>query len=203
MLPPALRHGFSPYEIEFLAENELIDILPSYKMDPLHLICGTYGPFQPPKRTQVPLWLALTLKKHQKCSIIPPEWLTIEYLEKTLEEEREHSDRFSEMPYRYMETAHLLLESATDDIQDVNEIRALLKDLREARQVKVREGMLALEPTYIQMDNLSLMEINEIRPLFAQAFNDLHRLTRSMEEDIDMSDAHMPSSSAINSSQNI
>ena len=31
-------------------------------------------------RPQVPLWLAQVLKKRQKCQIIPPEWLNVEFL---------------------------------------------------------------------------------------------------------------------------
>ena len=31
-------------------------------------------------RLQVPLWLAQVLKKRQKCQIIPPEWLNVEFL---------------------------------------------------------------------------------------------------------------------------
>lgn len=38
---------------------------------------GTYGPFRPPLRVKVPLWLAITLKKKQKCSIQPPDWMDV------------------------------------------------------------------------------------------------------------------------------
>jgi hypothetical protein len=45
----------------------------------LTLFClqGVYGPFQPPAKAVVPLWLALSLKRKRKCRIIGPEWLTI------------------------------------------------------------------------------------------------------------------------------
>jgi hypothetical protein len=42
-------------------------------------------------------------------------------------------------------------------------VRRLLRDLREVRQAKVREGMIALNESYLQMDGLGGMEVNEIR----------------------------------------
>lgn len=37
----------------------------------------TYGPFNPPQKTSVPLWLALHLKKKRKCRIVCPGWLNL------------------------------------------------------------------------------------------------------------------------------
>ncbi|RUS15600.1 hypothetical protein BC937DRAFT_92243 [Endogone sp. FLAS-F59071] len=174
-LPVHLRSAFTPAEIEFSAENILVFIVPSYRMDAISLITGTYGPFRPPARAEVPLWLALALKKNQKCTILPPEWLTVENLQSKLQEE-ETGPNFSALPYHYMEVAHLLLEDALDDIPSADRVRKLLKDLRETRQSKAREGLGGLTATYLQMDNLSLMEINEIRPFFIRAFNEMRRL---------------------------
>jgi hypothetical protein len=38
---------------------------------------GDFGPFEPYIPTSVPLWLAVTLKKKEKCSIEIPEWLSV------------------------------------------------------------------------------------------------------------------------------
>ena len=35
------------------------------------------GPFAPNRNLQVPLWLALVLKKRARCRIHPPEWLNV------------------------------------------------------------------------------------------------------------------------------
>lgn len=53
-------------ELEFIAEDQLVEIVPKFKHGPLHLIQGDFGPFVPQARTTVPLWLAITLKKRQK-----------------------------------------------------------------------------------------------------------------------------------------
>lgn len=41
---------------------------------------GTYGPFQPNMPTDVPLWMALMLRKRKKCRIQPPAWMSVENL---------------------------------------------------------------------------------------------------------------------------
>ncbi|PSS32581.1 DNA replication complex GINS protein, partial [Actinidia chinensis var. chinensis] len=72
-------HGseFSAAELEFLAEDQMIEIVPNMRMESLNLISGDFGPFHPQISTQVPLWLAVALKKRGKCTIRPPEWMLV------------------------------------------------------------------------------------------------------------------------------
>ncbi|ORZ22370.1 GINS complex, PSF2 component [Absidia repens] len=174
-LPRQHRDAFTPDEIEFIAGNEFISIMPLYKMPPLKLAQITYGPFRPPLPAVVPLWLALTMKQNQKCKLIPPTWLTAEHLKAKLEQE-ESKDEFCNLPFYYMETAHMILESASDDIPNVDQVRKLLKDLRETRQSKARVGLAALDNRWLGMHNLSFMEINEIRPFFSRVFDEMRKL---------------------------
>ena len=53
--------------------------------------------------------------------------------------------------------------SASDDIVEPELTRRLLRDLREVRQAKARKGIETIGDTHLQMDNLGMMEINEIR----------------------------------------
>lgn len=53
--------------------------------------------------------------------------------------------------------------SASDDIVEPELTRRLLRDLREVRQAKARKGIETINDTHLQMDNLGMMEINEIR----------------------------------------
>ncbi|KAI8826924.1 DNA replication complex GINS protein PSF2 [Fimicolochytrium jonesii] len=181
-LPKNMRNAFTPAEIEFLAESDTISIIPRQRMDQLQLINGSFGPFRPPIKQDVPVWLAITLKQKHKCQIQPPNWMDVEFLREKIEEENANEE-FSALPFRYMETAHLLLACASDDVPQADLVRTLLKDLREARQRKARQGLQALDPYYLQMDNLGLMEINEIRPFFSKAFNELRRLVPSDASD--------------------
>ncbi|KAI8339703.1 hypothetical protein BC941DRAFT_421221 [Chlamydoabsidia padenii] len=174
-LPRLHRAAFTPDEIEFIAGNEPISIMPLYKMPVLKMIQAAYGPFRPPLPTKVPLWLALSMKQNQKCKVIPPPWLTTDHLKERLEQE-ENKEEFCSLPFHYMEMAHMLLETASDDIPDAEQVRKLLKDLREVRQSKARVGLEALDDRWLGMHNMSFMEINEIRPFFSRAFDEMRKL---------------------------
>ncbi|KAF1801192.1 hypothetical protein V8B55DRAFT_1449979 [Mucor lusitanicus] len=174
-LPRAHQASFTPSEIEFIAGNEKIHIIPKAKFAKMNFIQGKIGPFQPPLSIEVPTWLALLMKKNDKCSIVCPDWLNIDYL-KMRQEEEEKDEEFSKLPFHYMEISQMLLESASDDIPNAEQIRKLLKDLRETRQAKSRTGLAVLDDKWLGMNNLSLMEINEIRPFFTRAFNEMGKL---------------------------
>jgi len=38
---------------------------------------GTLPPLKPLQLSQVPLWLAISLKKKHKCSIVSPQWMSV------------------------------------------------------------------------------------------------------------------------------
>ncbi|KAL1929577.1 hypothetical protein VTP01DRAFT_1715 [Rhizomucor pusillus] len=177
-LPRAHQQAFTPREIEFLAGHEEITVIPTHRMPRLDLIEESYGPFRPPLKAKVPLWLALMMKKNNRCHILAPEWLSTESLSRRLQEEEQESE-FSALPFHYMEIAQMLLETAPDDIPDAEEIRRLLKDLRETRQSKARLGLSALDHKWLGVNNLSLMEINEIRPFFTKAFLEMRKLSET------------------------
>jgi GINS complex subunit 2 len=79
-------------------------------------------------------------------------------------------------------------------VQNADKIKSLLKDLREARQAKSRDGLQKLDHSELsvrfiwlshhiflivmQLPNLCSMEINEIRPFFIQAMGILTQLVR-------------------------
>ena len=78
-----------PAEIEFLGENESIGIIPNFSLDnAVHLISGSLGPFRAGLPVHVPLWLAIHLRKQQKCRIVPPIWMNKENLEEIKEAEK-------------------------------------------------------------------------------------------------------------------
>lgn len=93
--------------------------------------------------------------------------------------------------------------SASDDIVNAEQIRKILKDLRETRQAKSRLGVKLLDGTwfgvssvfsfvpdiriilkvlFVQIDNLSIMEINEIRPFFTRANYEMSKLNHAEAE---------------------
>ncbi|KAI9505802.1 DNA replication protein psf2 [Coemansia spiralis] len=170
------QEGFTMPELEYMAQCESIAIVPLYRMDRLELVRGTVGPFRPPQKTEVPLWLAVMLKRTNRCRIVAPSWLSYEHLYKLYKREEEPDSLFTKLPQHYLEIAYMLLTHAEDDVEDSQAIRRLLQDLREVRQSKTQRGFEMLNPTQLQMDNLSAAEINEIRPLFRHSFDMLRQL---------------------------
>lgn len=93
-----------------------------------------------------------------------------------------------------MEISKILLDVASDDLEQPDKLRSLLKDLREARQAKSREGLkhlyhselsvysspppviVSTTDPFVQLPNLSAMEINEIRPYFVESMSILSKL---------------------------
>jgi GINS complex subunit 2 len=130
------------------AEDSKITIIPKFKYDTLKFISvskiylhrisrfplsllqqGDFGPFRPQTPVDVPLWLAVTLKKRQKCQIQQPEWMDlgnlcgsktvtlflttcalVEYLGAKLENEKSN-DEFEDLPFHFLEIVSVLFNS--------------------------------------------------------------------------------------------
>ncbi|CAH3141849.1 unnamed protein product [Porites lobata] len=168
-----------PSEVEFVAEKEKISILTNFSENKIYLIGGDIGPFNASLPTEVPLWVAIFLKQRRKCRIQPPDWMDVERLQELKEKEKE-AEYFTKMPSKhYMEIASLLLNSAADDIPHADEVRTLIKDIWDLRIAKLRKSidiMVSQQEVYARLDDLSLMEINMIRPFLTQALDHMHNL---------------------------
>ncbi|CDK27612.1 unnamed protein product [Kuraishia capsulata CBS 1993] len=180
-IPAKLTQTLTPGEVNFLAENEMITILPRYSLDKLQLIGTRIPALRPMKREQVPIWLAIILKNQDKCNIVMPQWLTVRQLKAFYDQEVKNSDRFAQLPWHWIEISKALLEKASDDMPDKpHEIRTIIQDLREIRQLKARKGLKELNESYIQLDNLSLLEINELRPFIVKVMDQMRKLSDSV-----------------------
>ncbi|EJT53228.1 hypothetical protein A1Q2_03578 [Trichosporon asahii var. asahii CBS 8904] len=185
-LPKHLQNGLTPDEHTFLAEEEVIDIVPLFSMSKVRLISGIYGPFTPPSKATVPLWLALSLKRKRKCRIVAPDWLNPDKLTLLLKKERENAEGFEPLPRRFVETAKVLLDIAPDDLAQPAMLRSLLKDIRETRQAKIRIGLQSegvMRGRYLQVTNLTPLELCEIRPFLVKAMGMMQRLEKDEEEE--------------------
>ncbi|KAK0553317.1 DNA replication protein psf2 [Tilletia horrida] len=178
-LPRSLSTGLLPSEIEYIATTETeVSIVPLIAFDRVRLLGGIYGPFRPPAQVNVPLWLASYLKKRKKCRIVPPTWLTVESLSDTLRIETSNPG-FAVLPFHYVAIAKVLLDVAPDDISGSDQVRALLKDIREARQSKIMAGLEMINAVHLEMTNISAIEIAELRPFFSTAFKELRGFQKS------------------------
>ncbi|KAM4721404.1 DNA replication complex GINS protein PSF2 [Rhinophrynus dorsalis] len=171
-------------EVEFLAEKELVTIIPNFRLDKVYLIGGDLGPFNPGLPVEVPLWLAINLKQRQKCRIVPPEWMDVEKLEAIRDQER-REETFTPVPSpHYMELTKLLLNHASDNIPKADEIRTLVKDTWDTRIAKLRlsaDSFVREQEAHAKLDNLTLMEINTIGNFFTESLNHMYKLRTSLQ----------------------
>ncbi|KAK8090607.1 DNA replication complex GINS protein PSF2 [Apiospora phragmitis] len=70
-----LPQGLVPTEVAFLCEMEMVTIVPRQRLESIPLLSGDTPALRPPHRAQMPLWLALLLKKQRRANIVPPAWL--------------------------------------------------------------------------------------------------------------------------------
>ncbi|MQM00479.1 hypothetical protein Taro_033218 [Colocasia esculenta] len=159
---------FSAPEVEFIAEDEMLEIVPNVKMGALHMICIA---------VRVPLWLAVAMKKRGKCAIRPPDWLSVGNLTQVLEAERESPREFQPLPFHYVEISRLLFDHASDDIPDTYMVRSLIEDIKDVRFHKVETGLETISGRThaVKLKNLSAMEVNIVRPFMVRTLQAFYK----------------------------
>ncbi|KAF7989946.1 hypothetical protein HCN44_008620 [Aphidius gifuensis] len=172
-----------PNEIEFINENRTISIIPNFNLGTIHLLSGSVGPFKAGATLNVPLWLAVSLKQQQKCRIMCPDWMELEKLE-TIKENEKLSRTFHKMANdHYMDEAHILMDIASDDIPSVDNVRTAIKDIWDIRMSKLRTSLdelfKAKSGVHAVLNNLTVMELNSIRPLLPHTMDQLFRIRMS------------------------
>lgn len=117
----------NPSELEFLAEKEIVEIIPKFTLDVIYLMEGNLGPFRAGLPARVPLWVALDFRRRERCTLVPPPWMNIQSLESLKKEERE-TETFVKMPSEhYMAMTTLIFRSCSQDIPDADKIQILIK----------------------------------------------------------------------------
>lgn len=175
-MPPPVQ-PVSPDELEFFAEEELVQIVPNCSVpgDYIDGVLDRYGPFRPQQLVEVPVWLALQLHKRNKARILLPEWLSSKQLSEAIEQERGSPDAFSQQPYYWMEVACLLLENAKSCFasdEEYTEVRTKLETLINVRRHKMEEGLRQIGSTAtVRVNGLGAFELNLIRANFQGALN--------------------------------
>lgn len=199
-LPWKIQETFSPEEIQFIVENEPITIFPRFTtranirgnrgkavQTRWKLVTADDKPLNnlvAIQTTEVALWVALLLKQQGKCSIVAPAWLRLSQLQKFIDYELKHTERFSDLPWNWLVVAQLLFLKAGDDLHDpVHLLRGKIQDLREIRLGKIGQGLKHLNESHLQLDNLSLLEINELRPFVLGVMNKLKEVHASISEE--------------------
>ncbi|KAK3046100.1 DNA replication protein psf2, partial [Coniosporium uncinatum] len=172
---------------------------------------GLTSNLQPPLRSNIPLWFALLLKRQRRANISPPPWLQPASLRAILDFETDHPEAFSPpprlppstsdtrsppflpsstadappdaLPYHWLELGELLLEAAPDDFQEPDQVRRLMRDLREVRMAKLRAGVNVLDAGGgVQMNGVGGMEVAEGRAFIGGVIDGLRKIGASREQ---------------------
>lgn len=68
--------------------------------------------------------------------------------------------------------------SAPDDVDSAEEVRRLIQDLGDLRHTKIRQGVADIkESVAVRLRNISLLEVNAVRPFFTQAMDTFLQLS--------------------------
>ncbi|CZT05759.1 hypothetical protein WAI453_004474 [Rhynchosporium graminicola] len=96
-----LQAGLTPMEVAFLCEMEMITVVPRQRLESLNLLAGPTPSLRPPHRANIPLWLALLLKRQRRANILPPPWLLPSSLDRILTYETDISPLIFSPPPPY------------------------------------------------------------------------------------------------------
>lgn len=176
-LPYSRVMSFTSAELAFQAEDTQLTVVPKQSLSPLDM-CGWRSPaLRALRRTELPLWFAILLKRQDRCSVVWPDWLSLPRIKSLTEFERQNSASFASLPWEWQLVSTILLKEASDDYEyDLNELRQHIQDLRELRLTKIRAGVLMANEGHLKMTGLGAMEINEIRPLLTKTMRTLQRI---------------------------
>ncbi|KAJ5334100.1 GINS complex [Penicillium brevicompactum] len=91
------------------------------------------------------------------------------------------------LPFHWVEVGNLLLDAASDDLVDPDQIRRLLKDLREVRMSKMRSGVDVLDEAAtggggVALTGVGSMELGEERGFITGVVDGLRRIGSSKEQ---------------------
>uniref|UniRef100_A0A914Z1Z1 DNA replication complex GINS protein PSF2 n=1 Tax=Panagrolaimus superbus TaxID=310955 RepID=A0A914Z1Z1_9BILA len=166
-------------QCNFLAEDLLIKIMPRIHLD-VEKIDGLYLNFEPRVPTEVPVWVAMFLKKKQICTVIPPTWLTVEDLN-TISQAEADSPSFTEIPERFFELSHILITQCQDDLENLEQLRTLVKDIWDKRSSKLRTSTMEFLETseggHVNMNKITQFEIAHTRDFMVDASATIGKLS--------------------------
>ena len=118
------------------------------------------------------------------CKIHLPEWISADYL-KSLKEREKTEETFQELPYHYMEISQLILDNFSDEIEEADKLKALLKDLEDIRADRIRAGIETVAKQVqegeqilsVNLNNTGSLEILSIKRFFLESMEMFRNLT--------------------------
>lgn len=145
----------TPEELTNLSLQFQVEIEPFTTIPPIKLLTFDFKGCMPLKTSRVPLYLALHLKSSNLCEIIPPRYVSKEFIKEVIEREKTNSN-FVELPEYFFEHNKLFMNE---------DIESLICDLRSIRNEKIRKGLSSLDGKALYITGLSKWEYNEYKEI--------------------------------------
>ncbi|KAF2872466.1 DNA replication complex GINS protein PSF2 [Massariosphaeria phaeospora] len=87
------------------------------------------------------------------------------------------------LPYHWLELGEMLLEAASDDFEDPDNVRKLLRGLREVRMAKLRTNVEKLDAGGgVKMNGIGGLEVGEGRAFVTGVIDGLRKIAASQEQ---------------------
>jgi GINS complex subunit 2 len=171
--------SLDPEELEFLAEDTMVTIIPSVKYPVLYMLTGDIGPMEPSIPVEVPLWLAVHMRQRKQCRLVLPDWLSVEALAE--QKDREFKSKvFEAVPSEsYVEISQLIVEHFAEEIPESNNIRLLIKDILDQRLAKLRtsvDAFMKRSDPMGKVDHITQIELCSLRNLLTCGMDQLEML---------------------------
>lgn len=180
-------HKFSLHEFStYVASEARIVMLPRFSLPAITLMGGIVGPFAPNYPVTVPLWLALYFRQTGTCKLRPPAFLSKEFLETTLQQERSNDATFEALHFHFFEVAKLFFEHAQEDLgSDCNDIMRLVPEILARRREKMSASIAGfsnpvqtLHVPALKVTNLVSIELHALRTSFCNVLDLVAELDR-------------------------
>jgi len=200
----AQSRSWTPLENEFLAENELIEIVPNFSCPKRDFIQGSFGPFYANRVIAVPLWLATTLMKSKKCSIKTPKWMEEAELRSILEQEKLNETFHHGLPFYYREISKMVFD--VDSSCNQKQVRVLLQDIEDVRESKTKKGMKQLESSsdHLYLNHIAAHQLNKsIRVSVCKLLDYFHDIDRAAHNDHEETSSQLDASSQLGTQSSV
>lgn len=159
-------------EVEFIASNEYVYIIPNFSVGVIHFITESVGPFRAGIPIKVPVWLAQFLQTQKQCSCVEPTWLDADEM-KQLAIDEKNMQQCMNLPDEFLVIKTQTVLSKKLEQNGLKEYALELHDLRSAKIRRYTDICLntAVTQTINTIQNVAFYESLMIRAIDLMAFS--------------------------------
>ncbi|KRH95275.1 dna replication complex gins protein psf2 [Pseudoloma neurophilia] len=147
-------------ELRTMAHFETVQVRFTRNVAPLNLLSETHGPFYVNQLYDLPIHCVIKLCQFNYCKLQRPFYLQLEYLKDIKEKEIKNTE--------YQEIYPFIFEIYNDLLEFVDnkeKIKLLISEIKELRKKKTLEGLKAFDGNAICLNNLTVYEYEQIKPV--------------------------------------